>query len=103
MGPAGHFQMGIGQPTVFKEWDPDSENRGDVPWQRQVQNAIKYNNIQKGIGNDFQGWGAAYCLCANAEYAQMAYCNDVRSSPGFSTYNCTNLRCIERANQGPTR
>ena len=40
MGPAGYFQMGIGQPIVFKEWQEDAPNKGDVPWQRQIQNAI---------------------------------------------------------------
>ncbi|MBI4084687.1 MAG: hypothetical protein HY431_02175, partial [Candidatus Levybacteria bacterium] len=104
MGPAGHFQMGIGQPIVFKKWQPDNANRGDVPWQRQVQNAIKYNNnVLRPINKDFEFWGAARCLCYFDGYKQKEYCRDIiRDGLQRSPAACGNDKCVERGRQGPT-
>lgn len=103
MGPAGHFQMGIGQPIVFKPWQADKPNRGDVTWQRQAQNAVKFNNGRKAIGEDFTYWGAARCLCYFDEYKKMNYCDDiVKQGLQRSPAACGNDKCVERGRQGPT-
>ena len=106
MGPAGYFQMGIGQPIVFKAWSITNSNRGDVPWQRQIQNAISFNNGRKNLtpGQDFTFWQAARCLCWWPGYKDKGYCQDIYdrgvvSPPDF--WACHD-KCDARGAEGPT-
>jgi hypothetical protein len=122
-GPAGMFQMNIGRP-IFSRWSPNgSLLRGDIPWQRQIQNAIGYNNNLRAVNNDFGFWGSAMCLCWWPEYRTKGYCQDilrkgVRSDEGprapatncpegpqylscETAVKCTNDRCINLGRSGP--
>lgn len=124
-GPAGMFQMNIGRP-IFSKWSPSgSLLRGDVPWQRQIQNAIRYNNNLRNANNDFGFWGSAMCLCWWPEYRSMGYCADIvakgigsttgprapatncPTGPGYLSCNtavkCTNQHCISLGRQGPSQ
>jgi hypothetical protein len=86
-GPAGMFQMNIGNP-IFAPWKPGgSLLRGDVPWQRQIQNAINNNNDTKSpyyVG-DFGFYGSAMCLCWWPGYREKDYCRDILRK-GINSY-----------------
>jgi len=101
MGPVGYFQMNVGTPIVFKAWQKDNPIRGDVPWQRQIQNAIEYNNRFLKGSADFSFWGAAKCLCAYPGYRDKAYCKDLYPNDIRPIGTC-NDNCQERGEQGPT-
>lgn len=64
MGPNAYFpgqnEWGLfgmrrskGKNNFFDQTDPDNPEKGDVPWQKQVQNAIAYNNANRGT---FEFW-----------------------------------------------
>ena len=117
--------MNIGKP-IFSKWSPSgSLLRGDVPWQRQIQNAIRYNNNLKAANNDFGFWGSAMCLCWWPEYRKKDYCKDIvnkgvnsltgpRVSPSTicptgpeyltcdTAVKCTNGHCNTLGRQGPS-
>lgn len=74
-GTWGLFQMRRSYPKPLKPWDPNKKDRGDVTWQRQVQNAIDYNNnVRNG---DFTYWGTAMRLCWYPSYAKEPYCKKI--------------------------
>ena len=74
----GQFQMGRSNPRPGKPYDPnDQPTRGDLPWQRQVQNAIRWNNARAADGNNFVYWETAYCLCGTASHRGQPYCADI--------------------------
>ncbi len=75
MGNWGLFQMRRSFPKPFKPWDPDKLDRGDLTWQRQVQNAINYNN--NVLGGDFTYWGTARRLCYFNSYKRQPYCKKI--------------------------
>jgi hypothetical protein len=77
-GTWGLFQMGRSYPNPFKERGEDTNNqRGDVTWQRQVENAVSYNRERAREGNNFVYWEAAYCLCGTSRHSGKPYCADI--------------------------
>ena len=97
IGPAGHFQMnasGVKGPlgnygSLFKKFDPSDSEKGDIPWQRQIQNAIRNNNQDRSSGQDFFWWGVAYCLCYYPGYRNVPVCDDIRNSGRIRQPNAT--------------
>ena len=90
IGPAGHFQMNASRGRLFRQWDPTDPLKGDIPWQRQVQNAIRYNNnVQRPINNDFEFWGVARCLCYYPGYRNEPVCDDIRNGGRIRQPNAT--------------
>lgn len=77
----GRFQMGRNEFT---------RNQGNVTWQRQIQNAIYYND--KWINSDFSYWGTARCFCALDKYKSKPYCKGIIEK-GLQRNNCSNS-CI---------
>lgn len=75
-GAWGQFQMRRSFPLPGKAWTR-ADDRGDVPWQRQVENAIKYNELLESRGRNFDYWGSAYCLCYYPKYKDKSYCADI--------------------------
>lgn len=74
LGTWGLYQMSANQ-SAGSEWKKESP-RGDVPWQRQVQNAIWYN--YKEIDGNFVHWEAAYCLCSAERYKNKPFCAEIK-------------------------
>lgn len=90
-GTWGRFQMRRGFPNPGKPWSADANDRGDVPWQKQIENAINYNNSLKANGTNFGYWGTAMCLCYYDKYKNQPYCNDiVRNGDVRSPITCDN-------------
>lgn len=77
-GAYGKFQMNSTNPP-FKQSNLDNEFRGDVPWQRQIQNAVTRNNNLIKSRNTFGFWGTAMCLCWFNYYrdGSKGWCNDI--------------------------
>lgn len=78
LGTWGMYQMGAFW-SAGKKWTQVSA-RGDVTWQRQVQNAIGYNH--QILNDDFSYWGTARCMCWHDKYANShaPYCNKIRNA-----------------------
>ncbi|MBI4097462.1 MAG: hypothetical protein HY426_00295 [Candidatus Levybacteria bacterium] len=79
-GTWGRFQMRRGFPNPGKPWNAEDDDRGDIPWQRQIQNAISYNNSLAASGDNFGYWGTAMCLCYYDKYRNQPYCNDIKNN-----------------------
>lgn len=79
----GRFQMDSSydspdQPNPFKQKNLDNNKRGDVTWQRQIMNAVSYNNnVLIPIGKSFQYWQTAPILCRLEKHKQKEYCQDI--------------------------
>jgi hypothetical protein len=82
IGAWGRFQMRPGytnqRPDPGKQWTEAKNDRGDVPWQKQIANAVSYNNDLTKNNSSFDYWGTAMCLCAYPKYAGKSYCQDLR-------------------------
>lgn len=76
-GTWGRFQMRRSFPLPGKTWDPEKNDRGDVPWQKQIENAISKNNSDTDRGYAFDYWGTAYCICWWPKYRAAPYCQDL--------------------------
>lgn len=97
LGTWGRFQMCSNNPPG-QPWKKLSY-RGDVTWQRQIQNAIWTNKQQD---NSFEYWGTARCMCATKKYKDQPVCaklwekqracekNNKPSSCSYIRYNCNN-------------
>ena len=99
----GHFQMDShysGSPPQidpFKPWKEENNTKGDVPWQRQAQNAVSYNNVQAGHGNNFETWQTAYCFCYYPKYRNnRKLCGDIEEARKIQTPAECNNSCIPR-------
>jgi len=93
-GPFGYLQTNRGYPVIAKESDrdyipgPEDKPRGDVPWQKQLINAVKKNDYDESVGNNFGFWGVAMCLCNFPYYAKEdAWCGDIKATN--QVRNCT--------------
>lgn len=106
-GVYGKFQMNSSRPP-FSQQDLDDQLRGDVPWQRQIQNAVTRNNNLIKDKNAFGFWGTAMCLCWFDYYRDRSkgWCNDIIDTRQVRCpYKCTNgARCsIPTDNVGSER
>lgn len=97
----GHFQMDSsytnGRVDPFKPWNEEKNTKGDVPWQRQAQNAVSYNKVQAGLGNNFEAWQTAYCFCYYPKYRNnRKLCGDIDEARKIQTPAECNNSCIPR-------
>ncbi len=97
----GHFQMDSsytnGRVDPFKPWNEEKNTKGDVPWQRQAQNAVSYNKVQAGLGNNFEAWQTAYCFCYYPKYRNnRKLCGDIEDARKIQTPAACNNSCIPR-------
>jgi hypothetical protein len=92
-GPFGKFQMGRSTPPG-KKWSQVSA-RGDVTWQKQIENAVGYNKTLAKNGNNFGYWGTAMCLCWFNKYRNSGkgWCDDIiKTKQVRCPAKCTNYR-----------
>lgn len=75
-GSWGKFQMRRSFPNPFKPWT-QTDDRGDVVWQKQIVNAVSYNNSLKAKSDNFGYWGTAMCLCYYDKYKGGSFCKDI--------------------------
>ncbi len=92
-GSWGKFQMRRSFPNPFKIWT-QADDRGDVTWQKQVENAVSYNNSLARDGKNFSYWGTARCLCYYDKFKNTSACKDIIRrgevrSPSGSCSACT--------------
>lgn len=85
-GTWGKFQMRRSFPNPFKPWT-EEDDRGDVTWQKQVINAVSYNNSLKAQGDNFGYWGTARCFCYYNKYKNGSYCKDIIGKGNLRTPN----------------
>jgi len=97
LGTWGRFQMCSNNPPG-QPWKKLSY-RGDVTWQRQIQNAIWANKQQD---DSFVYWGTARCMCGTKKYKDQPVCAKLwskqracertnnPSSCDYIRYNCNN-------------
>lgn len=84
MGTWGRLQMRRSFPLPGKTWDPEKNDRGDVPWQKQIENAISKNNSDTNNGRAFDYWGTARCLCYFDYYRKNdAWCGYIKTIPNI--------------------
>jgi len=75
----GQFQMDRTYPNPGKPYNTSREpKRGDLPWQRQAQEAITRNNDV--LGGSFKYWEAAYCLCGSPRFSDQPYCSQITAA-----------------------
>lgn len=83
-GPYGKFQMSRGT-LPGQKWTHISP-RGDVPWQKQIENAVGWNNERTIAGRNFDYWGTARCLCYFDYYRKNnAWCGYIKTIPNVFT------------------
>ncbi len=104
-GGSGTFQM-YPSDTIDnhglngKSWPPPSNvsnpPHGDVTWQRQIQQAVGWNNYLSRVNRKFVYWGTAYCLCYFDSYrnSHKGWCNDIiRLKATRCPYQCDPNSC----------
>jgi hypothetical protein len=74
LGTWGLYQMSANS-SAGSPWKKLSA-RGDVTWQRQVQNAFWWN--YKNINGNFEYWESSYCLCTAARYKDKPFCQAIK-------------------------